>query len=386
MKALHGSEEAREVVEKGYDEPENEGALSQAQRNALQRYCKLDQHALSIIHMGIDEAMFEKVASSTKAKEAWEIFKRIEKVKKVHLQIFHGEFESLHMKDSGENIEESRIIEKILRLLDSKLEFVGITIEESNDLDTMTLEQLMGSLQKEQGRSQGRGQIHGRGPGNGRGGNYGHGNERNDGKQNLNNEGSSNQSRGQVHWNYSSKRGCGKRYDKSNVQCYTCHKYGHYAFECRSDTTNNEERVNYVEVKKDEELLLLLLATKEENDKQSWYLDTDPANHMSGNKELFSTINELIKGNIVFGDETKVPIKDKGDVLIHAKNGNHLLTFQVYYVPTLKSNILSLGQLLEISYNIHLKNCCVMLRDVSHKLIAKVPMEKNRMFFSQRQC
>ncbi|XP_022880399.1 uncharacterized protein LOC111397626 [Olea europaea var. sylvestris] len=171
IKALLGSQDAWKVVENGYDEPENEGALSQAQRNTLQRYSKLDQHALSIIHMGLYEAMFKKVASSTKAKETWEIletnFKGIEKVKKVRLQILLREFESLHMKESesifdyftrvssivnhmkwyGENIEESRVIEKILRSLDSKLEFVSITIEESNDLDTMTLDQLMGSLQ-----------------------------------------------------------------------------------------------------------------------------------------------------------------------------------------------------------------------------------------------
>ncbi|XP_022863397.1 uncharacterized protein LOC111383515 [Olea europaea var. sylvestris] len=117
--------------------------------------------------MGLDEAMFEKVASSTKAKEVWEIlennFKRIEKMIKVHLQILCGEFESLHMKESesvfdyftrvssivnhikryGENIEESCVIEKILRLLDLKLEFVSTAIEEPNDFDIMTLDQLM---------------------------------------------------------------------------------------------------------------------------------------------------------------------------------------------------------------------------------------------------
>ncbi|XP_022863396.1 uncharacterized protein LOC111383514 [Olea europaea var. sylvestris] len=285
MKALLGSQEACEVVEKGYDEPENEGTISQAQRNTLQRYRKLDLHALSIIHMGLDEAMFEKVVSSTKAKEVWEIlennFKGIEKVKKVLLQMLHGKFESLHMKESeyvfdyfsrvssivnhmkryGENIEESRVIEKILRSLDSKVEFVSISIKESNDLNTTTLDQLMGS---------------------------------------------SNQSRGRGCWNYGSN--------------------GHYASKCRSDTTNNEERVNYVEAQEYEELLLL--ATKEEKDKQSWYLDTSAANHMSGNKELFSTINEWVKGNIVFGDETKISIKGKGDVLIRAKNGSHLLISQ----------------------------------------------------------
>ncbi|XP_022855208.1 uncharacterized protein LOC111376481 [Olea europaea var. sylvestris] len=338
VNALLGSQEAWEVVEKGYDEPENERAFSQAQKNALQRHRKFDQHAFSIIHMGIDEAMFEKIASSTKAKEAWEIlennFKGIEKVKKVRLQILRGELESLHMKES-----------------ESVFDYVAI--EESNDLDTTTLDQLMGSLQAYEERLKKKGEPVAQVL-----------------QTNVSLGGSSNQSRGRGRWNYGSKRGGGRRYDKSNVQCYTCHKYGHHASEYRSDITNNEERVNYVGAKEDEELSLLL-ATKKEKDKQLWYLDISAANHMSGNKELFSTIKESVKDNIIFGDETKVPIKGKGDVLVRAKNGSHLLISQVYYVPTLKSNILSLGQLFENGYDIHLKNRCLILRDVSHKLIAK---------------
>ncbi|XP_074347844.1 uncharacterized protein LOC141686687 [Apium graveolens] len=145
MKALLGSQEAWEIVEKGYDEPEIEGALNQAQKNKLLQARKQDQQALSIIHMGLDEAMFEKIASAARAKEAWEIsqnnFKGVDKVKKVRLQTLRGEFESLHMKDTesvpyyftrvssvvnqmknyGEKIEDARVNEKILRSLNTKL-------------------------------------------------------------------------------------------------------------------------------------------------------------------------------------------------------------------------------------------------------------------------
>ena len=46
----------------------------------------------------------------------------------------------------------------------------------------------------------------------------------------------------------------------------------------------------------------------------------------------------------------------------------------------MKSNILSLGQLLEKGYNIHMKNCSLFIRDGKRDLIAKVKMSKNRMF------
>ena len=52
----------------------------------------------------------------------------------------------------------------------------------------------------------------------------------------------------------------------------------------------------------------------------------------------------------------------------------------VYYVPKLKSNILSLGQLLEKGYDIHMKNMHIWLRDSSNNLISKVHMAKNRLF------
>ena len=52
----------------------------------------------------------------------------------------------------------------------------------------------------------------------------------------------------------------------------------------------------------------------------------------------------------------------------------------VYYVPSMKSNILSLGQLLEEDYEIEIKNRSLFLRDGKKNLIAKVPMTSNRMF------
>lgn len=104
------------------------------------------------------------------------------------------------------------------------------------------------------------------------------------------------------------------------------------------------------------------------------------SNHMCGDRSMFVEINEAIIGNVLFGDDSKIPVKGKGKILICLKNGSHQFIYNVYYVPNMKNNILSLGQLLEKCYDIHLKEHSLFLRDCRHNLISKVSMSNNRMF------
>jgi len=52
----------------------------------------------------------------------------------------------------------------------------------------------------------------------------------------------------------------------------------------------------------------------------------------------------------------------------------------VYYVPDLKSNILSMGQLMEKGYSVLMKDRVLYLKDKSDRLIVQVEMKKNRMY------
>ncbi|KAL4304010.1 hypothetical protein GQ457_10G012770 [Hibiscus cannabinus] len=101
---------------------------------------------------------------------------------------------------------------------------------------------------------------------------------------------------------------------------------------------------------------------------------------MCGDKEAFVKLDEKVKGNVSFGDSSKVQIQGKGTILISLKDDSHNLITDVYYVPKLKSNILSLGQLLEKGYEIHMKDRCLCLRNQYDNLIAKESMSENRMF------
>ncbi|KAK2989939.1 hypothetical protein RJ640_013863 [Escallonia rubra] len=50
------------------------------------------------------------------------------------------------LERNGEEMEDSRVIEKILRSLDPKFNHVVVAIEESNDTETMTVDELSGKL------------------------------------------------------------------------------------------------------------------------------------------------------------------------------------------------------------------------------------------------
>ena len=110
-----------------------------------------------------------------------------------------------------------------------------------------------------------------------------------------------------------------------------------------------------------------------------WYIDTGASNHMTGHKHLFEEMTE-IEGSVSFGDASKVKVKGRGKVKFLRKNGMVGIIENVYYIPDMKTNILSVGQLMEKGYSIFMKNQTLHLRDRSDKDIARVEMGQNRMF------
>jgi len=76
--------------------------------------------------------------------------------------------------------------------------------------------------------------------------------------------------------------------------------------------------------------------------------------NMCGQRDLFDYLDETIQGLVTFGDTSKVPFKGKGNIPIKLKNDDHSYIADVYYVPAIKQNLVSIGQLMEKKlYSLH---------------------------------
>ncbi|XP_044489954.1 uncharacterized protein LOC123214239 [Mangifera indica] len=154
MKAIIGSHGLWDIVEKGYEDLADENTVTVAALEAWQQTKKKDQSALSIIHQGLDDDMFEKIANATRAKDAWEILKNsvveVDRVKKENESITDYFTRVLavvnQMKRLNEKMEDVRVVEKILHSLNGKFTYVMVAIKESKDIESMAIDELHGSL------------------------------------------------------------------------------------------------------------------------------------------------------------------------------------------------------------------------------------------------
>ncbi|XP_076935589.1 uncharacterized protein LOC143602316 [Bidens hawaiensis] len=87
-----------------------------------------------------------------------------------------------------------------------------------------------------------------------------------------------------------------------------------------------------------------------------WYLDNEASNHMTGNRSFFLELNESITGNVRFGDGLCVKIEGRGSIIFQGKSGEQNLLTETYYVPRLKTNIISLGQATESGCDVRMKD------------------------------
>jgi hypothetical protein len=99
---------------------------------------------------------------------------------------------------------------------------------------------------------------------------------------------------------------------------------------------------------------------------------------MISHKHLFAEMTKLAR-TVSFGG-AKVEVKGKYNVKFLKKNEKVEMVEDVYYIPEIKSNILSMGQLMEKGFKIFMKKMTLHLKYSRGRAIAQVEMGENKMF------
>ncbi|XP_074352037.1 uncharacterized protein LOC141691197 [Apium graveolens] len=253
----------------------------------------------------------------------------------------------------GEGVEESYVVKKLLRAVPNKFLQIASTIEQFENLESMMVEEAIGSLKAHEER------LHGQ-PDSG-------GNqfllteeewtkrEREEGKLLLTQEewlkraNKTDGSQGQKHrggGDTRNKEGVRWFRDKSKVRCFNCSAYGHFAIECkklrREREANNEAHIAQIpdnepalllEKHMDNQEGVILINEDQVNPKLKlrdneismesnlWYLDNGASNHMTGQKSKFSKLDEQVIGKVKFRDGSMVQIMGNGSITLLCKNG-----------------------------------------------------------------
>ncbi|GJS79307.1 zinc finger, CCHC-type containing protein [Tanacetum coccineum] len=167
----------------------------------------------------------------------------------------------------------------------------------------------------------------------------------------------------------------------------------HIAPNCHLKTRPNEQS-NLVEEDLEPTLLMAILEVeeqevslheenvgyKETNMNSLWYLDNGASNHMTGIREHFKELDEKVSGKVRFGDGSYIEIKGKGSIIIECDDEKQRIISHVYYIPDLKSNLLSLGQFTEIGCKVVMEDDELRLYDMDNQIFMKVTRQKNRLY------
>lgn len=81
-----------------------------------------------------------------------------------------------------------------------------------------------------------------------------------------------------------------------------------------------------------------------------------------------------------FGDDSRIEIKGKGSVWFLLRDGGKKVLNNVYFIPGLKSNIISLGQATEVGCEVRTKDEILTLYDRNGELVVRTRRSKNRLY------
>ncbi|CAM8923315.1 unnamed protein product [Rhodiola kirilowii] len=343
-----------------------------------------DLKAKNYLFASIDKTILKTISKKATTKDIWDSMmlkcQGNARVKKAQLNRLRRSFEVLMMKQGepitdyfnrvmiianemrscGEKLKDVKIVEKVLRTLTEKWNYIVCSIVESKDIDKLSVDELQSSLL-----------VH---------------------EQKFNRDGDFEEdqvlkvSHEDARGYRQSQRGRGRSYNRgrgrylfsrATSECFKCHKIGHFQHECPE-----WDKANFAKQDEEEDMLLMTYANELDSKREdAWYLDSGCSNHMCGDSSYFSTLDNTFKHKVKLGNNSNMLVNWRVSVKIKIRGINHTIS-DVYYVPELKNNLLSIGQLQEKNLAIVFNEGYCRIYYPSRGLIIETMMRVNRMFIA----
>jgi transposase InsO family protein len=410
-----------------------------------------DRMALAALLRAVPSKMRATLAKKRTAKEAWKSIETmrqgVERVKVANAQKLLREFENIRFKEGeavddfairisglatnirelGESLEEVRVVKKMLRVVPSAYRQTAISIETFLDLNTLSLEELVGRLRVSEDRLEDDEPIvdkAGRlmlseetwlakhrhrltpefsGSGDRQGGQ--HSREKNSAQQPR-------EKHGEHHSGGKTKGGARPDGRDTGVkltsegtprrkgQCRNCGIWGHWAQDCKRPKRERRQEAHLAKADVEQPPVMMMATTAvqavtaprdvqlneakvvpvQEEDAAVWYLDTGASNHMTGQRAALVHLDDTVHGSVRFGDGSTVDICGLGSVVIEGRRQEHKVLTDVYYIPKLKSNIISLGQLEERGCRVVMDEGVLSVQDREGTMLLRAPRTANRTY------
>eukprot|EP00253_Pinus_taeda_P028215 PITA_28215 len=148
----------------------------------------------------------------------------------------------------------------------------------------------------------------------------------------------------------------GKKQDMSKLKCFHCHQHGHYATNCPQKKKNKQAAGSATgealasQFELDFSLIACLVSSVMES---VWFLDSGASFHMTGDRDLFSDLDEKDLGvHIEMGDDGRYSATGIGTISFERESGKPFVLKEVMHVPGLKKNLISVAMLEDKGYDV----------------------------------
>ena len=142
----------------------------------------------------------------------------------------------------------------------------------------------------------------------------------------------------------------------SKVKCFHCHQHGHYATNCSQKKKNKQAVGSTVgeALASQFELDFSLIACLVSSVMVSvWFLDISASFHMTGDKYLFTDLDEKDLGvHIKMGDDGRYSATDIGTISFERESGKPFVLKEVMHIQGLKNNLIFVALLEDKGYDV----------------------------------